>query len=192
MQYNTSSINGNVLPNDGTLGSLLDYDLTSGIQSNFLEVTDDECGGQICFNTSVIDCIRVNYDISPSQIPSLSMVLFLKQRSTNTNNYGWIMAHDNGVFDRGIYMHDVRFPPSGYTKGLAQGVGGEYTGLAPLTDNEYTFIVAVWNGDTGTAQLYVNDNAPLNTPILAQNDGLNYFCLNSHPLVDSMYIFLLC
>ena len=50
----------------------------------------------------------VPLDINPSAMPSCTIEVRFKLLSV-ANNYGWLINHDNGGYDRGIVVHDDRF-----------------------------------------------------------------------------------
>eukprot|EP01084_Bolivina_argentea_P044463 81810_1 len=59
-------------------------------------------------------------------------------------------------------------------------VGTKYQGHKPLDNNIWSHIVAVWNGFTQKATLYVNSDTPMTADIY-NGDGHAYFCTNDRP-----------
>eukprot|EP01083_Nonionella_stella_P013871 39040_1 len=103
-------------------------------------------------------CIKINYDLGPLNHPKVSMELYLYPLpSVNARSH--IMSQSNGHFDRGIFMRDDRFTPTGKTdktSGLALGIGRQYPGHATLNNYKWSHVVATWDQTKRTANLYVN------------------------------------
>ena len=91
----------------------------------------------------------VNYDINSRVNKQITMEVWVYPYSYEGKT--WIGGHDDGGYDRGLYLHDFRFG------GIAAGVGYKYKssiGYAPI--NEWTQVVVVYDGDRKLAKIYKN------------------------------------
>ena len=128
---------------------MLDIDaLTGTVQSE--ETNDGDAVNALCFDSSVSTVTLIEYDIDSSERPDLTMEVWYKQNEENADARGWILAHDDGGYDRGIFTYDTRF------YGLAMGVGHAYNSTLGYPElGEWIHIVVTYSSE-GTATLYQN------------------------------------
>mmetsp|Transcript_12356 Transcript_12356/g.10975 ORF Transcript_12356/g.10975 Transcript_12356/m.10975 type:complete len:424 (-) Transcript_12356:385-1656(-) len=196
IEYNNGNYDGDTqtMVNIGTGGSTYDLSLSSALDAGFASIRDnDGCKGkEICFDPqtgiSAAECVAIPINIDYDETPNVSFELYLKQGEIE-NNFGWIMSQDDGLFDRSILMHDTRFAPSGETYGLALGMGATYTGTTMISQDEYTHLVAVFEGGYpgGTGKIYINGELISETSTLNdRNQGsssstYDHICWNTNP-----------
>eukprot|EP01083_Nonionella_stella_P077853 212804_1 len=168
------------------LGSLAGYNIDFSEYGDFITANDIECDA-VCFNpTTATDgdqCIRVDLDITENKYPSITFDVYLYQRTiSGPNNDGNVLSAGNRN-NRGIFMHSSDFNARGSSggPGIGIGTGHNFDGHEPLADNTWNRVVAVWDGDTSTAALYVNEDEPIIiTNVDLSNNG-EYLCLNARP-----------
>lgn len=56
-------------------------------------------------------------DISPSNMKDCTISIGVYIESIKPNSDGWVLSHDNGAFDRAIFLHDDRFNGMGLSLG---------------------------------------------------------------------------
>jgi len=185
IEYEMDNIDGTSLPNTGSGAETYDLDLSVQISNNYASVnTFGEQGTcqEMCFSgTAPTDsCIMIPYDTDVADVTNLSFELMLKQTSYS-NHLEWIMSQDDGGYDRSILMKDSRF---GAGDKLSLGVGGTYTSTVDLLElNEYTHLVAVWEGGAGgTASVYLNGELAQSMIIIQRESSsrYGYFCLEQN------------
>jgi len=90
------------------------------------------------------------FDISPTAHPQLSLEIRFKM--ITRTNYGWIIGHDNGGYDRGITVFDSRFG------GIASGIGGKTynSTLGYPNINEWYHVIATFENGNSQCAVYVH------------------------------------
>ncbi len=111
-------------------------------------------------------------DISRDSMRDCTLAIGVYIESIRGNNpngeraYGWVMSHDNGGFDRAIFLHDERFNGMGISPGYKFPANEEYQ-EPPL--KEWIQIVAVWRTG-GECFLYVNsEKKPFSQKVIGKN-----------------------
>ena len=143
------SLSADEWTNEGSLGT--NYSITN-ITGTVQSVTAN--GGSsidaLCFNASS-PVTFIDYDINSAVNPELTVEVWVKPTAYSSDGKSWIMAHDDGDFDRAIIIFDGRYG------GLALGTGGAYTSAldSPSLD-EWIHLVATWSKSLGVATIYLN------------------------------------
>ena len=118
-----------------------------------MESRGTNAGGTInalCFDESVDTVTIIDYDTNSAVRPELTMEVWYKPEAY-PDNRDWLLAHDNGGFDRAIISYDNRF------SGAALGVGGSYAStLGYPALGEWIHLVATYSKSDGVATLYQN------------------------------------
>jgi len=115
------------------------------------------------------------------------------QLKSKPNPHGWVVSHDNGVFDRGLVLHDTR-----YGGGVAAGVGFLYTSTLPaLNLNQWYCVAVAYDETASTANIFVDGDDRTVFEILLGN-GLDTSYLGGNPsfpsegidgLVDEVFVY---
>jgi len=134
--------------NEGTLGSSIDItSLTGSVRSEKNNVDGDM--EALCFDSSQTGVTWIDYDINQGVRPDLTMETWFRP-DQYANGRNWILAHDDGSFDRAIMVYDARFG------GLAMGVGTSYSSTLGIpTIGEWIHLVVTYTA-SGQATLYLN------------------------------------
>eukprot|EP01083_Nonionella_stella_P138991 423140_1 len=99
LEFNSNSISegtANLWQNEGTFSSIPSISLTDFTIAN----KGTNSIKSVCFESDT--CLRVDYDISPSQHSSLTMELYAYQLSLPSNHPAWVMSQDPGHYGRSI------------------------------------------------------------------------------------------
>ena len=135
--------------NVGTLGEEVDITAMTGS----VEVTS--CNAKkdlvaLCFAELQLAPTIIDFDTNSGARPELTMELWLKP-SIDDDSLDWLLAHDDGGYDRAIITRDSRFG------GTAAGVGTAYSSSVsyPAVD-EWSHIVVTYSKATGQSVIYKN------------------------------------
>ncbi|WP_340818998.1 LamG-like jellyroll fold domain-containing protein [Methanolobus sp. WCC4] len=117
------------------------------------------------------DYVRSPVNINPDTLPQLTIVAWVKSDLESRT----VISHDNGGYDRTIAI-DNRGGGLGWS--AFTGSGG-VLGFHPATIGEWTFIATVYDQDTQTITLYVNDKVYTEKGVLS--GGWDYTNIGSNP-----------
>ncbi len=129
-----------------------------------------------------------NLDVGPTALPEMTVSIGLYIESIrpphpNTpskdqqESFGWIFSHDNGGYDRAIFLHDERMNGVGITIGKKVAANTQYT-IPPL--KKWIQMLAIWR-QGGECELYI-DEARHNFASYMRgrnNEGLKYVALGA-------------
>jgi len=134
--------------NEGTLGSSIDLtSLTGSVRSE--KNNEDRDVEALCFDSSQTSITWIDFDTNQGVRPDLTMEAWFRPDQF-PNNHHWILAHDDGNYDRAIIVNDNRFG------GLAMGVGNTYSSTLGIpTIGEWIHLVVTYTA-SGQATLYLN------------------------------------
>ena len=160
------------------------------IPSEYLGIKDGING--YCVSSQYSQLITVPIDISPNEYPNLTIIAWVHQTHTISNNFQVIISNDNWGWDRGLYPYAI-----GYG-GIAAGVGKQgstqyNSTLGYLTLNTWAFISVVYT-NIGSALIYKGENGSLiNDEISYDNTnyGKDYFAINGVPDTQRLNHFFL-
>jgi len=146
--FTADSLSSSSWTNEGSLGSSADIDtLTGFVQS--VATNGNGAVNALCFDSSVSSVTSIDYDTDSAVRPDLTMEVWYEP-TAYSNDRDWILAHDDGGYDRAILTYDTRF------SGLALAVGHSYSSTLGYPEyNEWIHIVATYSSD-GTATVYQN------------------------------------
>ena len=106
------------------------------------------------FDGEYASIVRLPVDINAAEKPQLTMGMWINL-DRRDNNYGWVIGHDNGGYDRSINVQDSRY---GY--GVAGGTGrGPHrsTLLSPTANlGEWLCVAVAYDADAATATFYAD------------------------------------
>ncbi|NQV29428.1 MAG: DUF5011 domain-containing protein [Candidatus Marinimicrobia bacterium] len=183
-------------PADGNADDVTgNFDGTLGANTVFEAGLNDQA---FSFDAAQSSNVSLPVNLSPSNLPQMTMGMFVQLRSVATSSLGWVIGHDNGGYDRSLILHDYR-----YGSGLAAGVGHTYGSTLPkLKDNlnRWYFIAVAYDQSTNTATTYVNDltgdglTQTVTTSLgsglpTASLGGLTFSNHGVHGLVDEVFMF---
>lgn len=118
------------------------------------------------FDYSRESMITCPYDLSPSVNSELTLEIIFKldEDYDPDATLGWIIGHDTGGYDRGIFLSDERYG------GVGQGVGFAYTtGISTPSNGEWHHAIATFNQNVAGASFVCVDNE-CGTPTTANNN----------------------
>ena len=185
--FTGNSLSSSSWTNEGTLGSALDIaSFTGTVQSE--ETNGDDTVNALCFDSSVSTVTLIEYDTDSSERPDLTMEVWYKPME-HPDERDWILAHDDGGYDRGILTYDTRF------SGVAMGVGHSYSSTLGYPElGEWIHLVVSYSSD-GTATLYQNggdltEGGSQQTVTVTSNSGSSYtnIGLNGVPIYSSHFV----
>eukprot|EP01083_Nonionella_stella_P021080 58454_1 len=186
IEFNAASIDDDMVwYNTGALeGEAYNIDLNN-VEDDLASVDDTQCDA-VCFNGDIQrglrdDCVRLDLDITEDAYPSLSIELYVYQRSIVDRSHGRIFSSGRRS-ERGFALHSRFHEPDRYADyGIGIGTGTSWEGHEVLNDSVWNRLVAVWDGDADTATLYVNDDDPITQDIKRLRGSNDYVCLNTDP-----------
>lgn len=130
------------------MGSTVDIDTLTGTVESVSTNGVNEVNA-LCFDSSVDTCTFIEYDTDSAVRPNLTMEVWYKPEAY-PDSRDWILAHDDGGYDRAILTYDTRF------SGAAIAVGTSYTSTLGYPElGEWIHLVATYSSD-GVATLYQN------------------------------------
>ena len=136
------------------------------------------------FASGVDDYIRVDMDVNPGNMTSMTMTAWVKADTPN-GGVQTILSHDDGGHDRGlgIEMVDGVGKWSVYTGGSGTGV---LTATEAVVGSDWTFLSVVYDGSTNTVELFVNGYL-FDSSSTDMGAGLPYFYLGKNPTLGAEF-----
>jgi hypothetical protein len=119
------------------------------------------------------DHISIPVNINPGLMRQLTMTAWA--RADNDSPIRQVISHDNGGYDRSMGI-DYRGGGTGWS---AFSGTGAVLGYHPVEVGEWVFLVVVYDQDTETVTLYVNDSSYEEMGSLGS--GLDYTLIGSNP-----------
>jgi hypothetical protein len=123
------------------------------------------------FNQDVY--LRVPLDINPSRYPRLTMGAWAKPYSSS-GTVRQVISHDNGGYDRSLAI-DHRGGGLGWSAFC--GSGG-VLGYEPIDTDKWTFLAVVYDQETATVTLHVDDKTFSKTGTLGTGHDYTYIGAN--------------
>lgn len=111
-------------------------------------------GKAFSFDGRQTSIVTLPLDIGPASLPEITVGMFVKLRSV-ANDRGWVLGHDDGVYDRSLALTDTR-----YQSGVAGGTGTypHFSSLIKLGEHldEWHCVAVAYDAALWSAMFYAD------------------------------------